>query len=833
MKRTLLAILLLASVAFPRSPETRRYLRSPIDEILWHRQNQARQPALAASGADSGRVLGLLPDAGNVAVMDESDGVVVAATQFDIDLRTLEFQASGADAAQYTYAIREQRFDAEAVSAGTRLGLGDDEAARVALAFSFPFFGRRHTAVFVHSDGNLTFVEPDATLTRDVQRLVAGPPRIAPFFTDLDPSQPGATISFLSTASRFLVTWSNIPFWSRTPGPQIPRQTLQAALFPDGRIEFSYRGIILTAATTDGAIVGIAPGSGAVDQVSMVDFSAPPSATPQRAAVAEEFSTQPRFDVQALTSKFYRNHENTYDFLVIFDAVDRNFGVCGISLGVRNAVRGIGLGVTNAFIEEFDFSSDFGSPGRLQNFIYMGPLGQFPASPAEVMGRRSLCGPNSTLSVLGREAGHRFLARALFVDPATGRPSNELLGRDFENWNFYLNTDASIMEGHQIEDKGAGVSPRFETKEIIQRFSALDQYLMGLRAPEEVPATFLVRNPSIASTEFSRSSFPQSGLFFDGTRVDVTVQMIQAAEGRRAPDHTVAQRNFRVAFLYLIPAGTNPTPADVAKIERIRTEFEAYFRRATGDRAEAEARLVKQLQLSVSPAAGVLAGRAATASVTLGAPAAAPVTVNLTASDAGISVPGSVTIPAGQRTVAFSITGNSAGVTQLTARGPDDSYETARASIQVRGDGAALRLEDLWNEGLTAGLVWTRQELLTFLALSLDVGLPPPETSFNGQAGQTINQELIFRLRDTNFVPYPGARIEALASGTGSVAGSNLVTDARGWVRIAWKLDANPGPNTLTIRLADQPEVTGTVRAVGLPTPSRHRDPRPPIPAAP
>jgi hypothetical protein len=47
-------------------------------------------------------------------------------------------------------------------------------------------------------------------------------------------------------------------------------------------------------------------------------------------------------------------------------------------------------------------------------------------------------------------------------------------------------------------------------------------------------------------------------------------------------------------------------------------------------------------------------------------------------------------------------------------------------------------------------------------------------------------------------------------------------------VRVAWKLDPNPGPNTLIVRLPDAPDVSATVRAVGLATPSRHRDPRSP-----
>src|SRR5262249_31941924 len=142
----------------------------------------------------------------------------------------------------------------------------------------------------------------------------------------------------------------------------------------------------------------------------------------------------------------------------------------------------------------------------------------------------------------------------------------------------------------------------------------------------------------------------------DGTRLDITVPMIVQAEGPRAPDLSVAQKRFRFAFALLLPAGSTPSAADITKLDRFRTAWETYFASATNDRAQAETKLVKQLQLSVWPAAGLIQGRTATATVTLGAPAGAPVTVNLSASTGAISVPSSVTVAAGSRAADFTIT---------------------------------------------------------------------------------------------------------------------------------------------------------------------------------
>ena len=40
---------------------------------------------------------------------------------------------------------------------GEKIPLGDDDSARVALPFTFPFYAGRYAEAFVNSDGNVTF----------------------------------------------------------------------------------------------------------------------------------------------------------------------------------------------------------------------------------------------------------------------------------------------------------------------------------------------------------------------------------------------------------------------------------------------------------------------------------------------------------------------------------------------------------------------------------------------------------------------------------------------------------------------------------------------------
>ena len=94
-----------------------------------------------------------------------------------------------------------------------------------------------------------------------------------------------------------------------------------------------------------------------------------------------------------------------------------------------------------------------------------------------------ILGENTALAVIAHETGHRWLTQFQFND-GRGSLSDAMLGRQRAHWSFFMDSDASVMEGNDIEDLGGG---QFRTVDAVKRFSRLDQYLMGLIPPGSVP----------------------------------------------------------------------------------------------------------------------------------------------------------------------------------------------------------------------------------------------------------------------------------------------------------------------------------------------------------
>ncbi|MBI3696914.1 MAG: hypothetical protein HY238_19030, partial [Acidobacteria bacterium] len=698
------------------------------------RHRQARLHRALALESEQPRVL---PDIGSLAVVDDSEGAVIRPNLFDLNGRSVRFAPSGAVASQYAALPQPLGFDADAAQAGLALtGLGDDDSRLVRLPFAFPFYGQRYDSVYINSDGNLTFtIKDDASTNRSLGRAVSGPPRIFPFFEDLDPFQRDAAVRYFAAPDRAVVTWDRVPQWVRVGIGA--RQTFQVALYPDGRIEFHYRDININK-----AVVGIAPG-GTRNGETAAHFSAG-MASPVGGAIAEIFSASTELDVVAISQKFYRSHEDAYEYVVLFNSLGltEGPGTFASERNIRNRVLGIGNILRASPV--FDAGDEFGSPLRLQSFLNMGPLTNYPANPTDVLPLFATS-RNTTLTILGQESGHRFLAYARYLDPTTNQPSLGLLGRDNAHWSFFFNSDASVVEGNRIVDLGEGQSPRFLTTATVQHYSAVDQYLMGLRPASEAPPTFLVRNPSLP---ISPSSGPQAGRSFDGTRQDITVQMIADAEGRRVPDATVAQKHFNFAFVLLVQQGAQPASEDLAQLERVRLAWEQFFNAAVDNRGTANTGLVKQLRLSTWPAGGVLTGSPASATVSIAALLNRDLAVQLATSDSAlVTVPASVTIPAGRTSVSVSISGIRQGVAELTARVSDPAYEVSRTFVQVRTDPTQLRLETV-----SGG-------------------------DQQGVRGAMLLQPVVFRLRDENDVPFSGVSVNFVASGDGAAIPPRLVTD--------------------------------------------------------
>jgi hypothetical protein len=388
-------------------------------------------------------------------------------------------------------------------------------------------------------------------------RFLSGPPRVAAFFADLDPSRGGAVAARLGPA-RAVFSWTGVP-----GGAQINRNSFQVALLPGGEIDLVYGSEMQSRE----AIVGLSPGAAAT--LTAVDLSAARPSSVSGAAV-ERFSETERLDLASTVRRFYLGHPDLFEQVVVYTTRSLNplGGSLAFEINVKNEVRGIGLDLR-------DDSAAWGSGGRLESVVFMDVVDPY----LDVGG----------FEILGHEVAHRWLAHLRFDDPS-GAGSGALLGRGGVHWSFFLDSDASVMEGNEIADAGGG---RFQTVDFARRYSPLDQYAMGLRAPDEVPDFFFVEGADNfrPNRPYKFSSSPEAGVSFTGLRRTVRMRDVVAAMGPRVPEAAHAPRSSRLAFVLVADAAAPATSTRSAGLGRIRSRFEALFREATEGRGSVETSL--------------------------------------------------------------------------------------------------------------------------------------------------------------------------------------------------------------------------------------------------
>ncbi|MFN7933309.1 MAG: hypothetical protein U0R19_08285 [Bryobacteraceae bacterium] len=695
------------------------------EELFLHaRSMAARQKAgLRAASGPPGK------DIGNIAVMYDSAGVVSRRNPFNLASKGITFTPSPGFKG-YRFETKESSFDDYASSGGALLVMDDDDSRRVDLPFAFPFYGQTWSEMWINSDGNVTFGQGDSQpVTKTVGLLSGGPPRIAPVFADLDPSRTGG-VRFYADATKAVITWLEIPEFgviSRT-------NTMQLRIYPDGRIEAAYPSVAVS-----NGVTGISPGfaTGATELVSFLQGST----TEYTAAIAERFTSTEALDTVLLAQRFYETHDDAYDYLAVYNNIGIFARTASVAteLTVRSTWRA-GFGDTVV-----DAGRQYGSANRLQAMLTMGPLSNYSPDPYGPVPLRGSTG-DTPLSILAHEVGHLFLALASIREE--GNPqSRPMLTSDLAHWSAVFNAEASFIEGTRIADNGENVSPRFATVATVEHYSPLDQYLMGLRAPEEVPGTFLVRRSGR-----SPNTLPQKGITFNGDRQNIEAADVIAAEGRRSPDHTVAQRQFRMAVIFVVREGTEPTEEEIAQLERLRSEFEGYYAKATDDRAKMETALQSNLHLSVWPAAGVVEAASVNASVSIDRVLDNDLTFALRSRHGLTELPESVIIPAGKRSASFPLKGLQSGVDEILAEAGAEGYFRTEARIQV------------------APLSNVRLDVIASEPAALQI-----------------------RATDMNLIPYPGLRI-LVSTNSGSVSvGDSAITGPDGIARLRWTPESKDG----------------------------------------
>jgi hypothetical protein len=502
---------------------------------------------------------------GDIAILQDNGSLIVAPNPFDLGGVGLRFDANE----QGGYDVRRTS-PTFSSSLGQRLPLGDDDGTEQQLSFTFPFYGPPRGSAWVNSDGNLTFGQRDvSTDARSLGRVLSGPPRVAPFFADLNPAAGGG-IFLNADPAGFTVTWCAVPDYDSTG-----KLTAQASLLPGGAVEIR----IDSSTTLRDGVVALSPGTttsfDSVDLSKVGDTPTPGGDT----AVGERFAAQPDLDVVGATRRFFAEFTDEYDQLVFWtDQRVTDSNTFAYESTIENAITGIGQ-------EILSLSRSYGSEGRLQSVLVMDDVAKYSDDPS-----RRINGENTTAALVAHETGHRWGATLRFRD-ADGPVLDTLLGRQLAHWSFFFDSDASVLEGNLIQDNGDGT---FETVGADERYGPLDLYAMGLIEAKEVPPVVLVEDPVITSptnTSFNRESPPRSGVTFKGTPRTVTIDQVISAMGARNPPAPEAPRVQRQAWVYVVGQGRTADPTAIAKLEAIRQTFEGFFRDATGGRMTVETRL--------------------------------------------------------------------------------------------------------------------------------------------------------------------------------------------------------------------------------------------------
>lgn len=263
-------------------------------------------------------------------------------------------------------------------------------------------------------------------------------------------------------------------------------------------------------------------------------------------------------------------HPDDSQFIVMFTTFKLPAGIGALYQSVANDVEGIGyehIAELDAVIPQaiFDDTPDSQVIGFLHMNEWTQYLGEDPG------------GVNDRLIslIFGQELGHAWLAFPHYLD-AEGTDRSDILGRADAHWSFYLNSGGSPVEGHAWTDNRDGTFTA--VKQDFYTFSDLDLYLMGLLPPQDVAPFFIIDDPHDcidAASEDGSCAPPEAFRFqadqyrVSGTRRDLTVDDVIAAQGARLPAFPDAPTEYDVSFILVLGPGDVLDEGELALVDAI------------------------------------------------------------------------------------------------------------------------------------------------------------------------------------------------------------------------------------------------------------------------
>ena len=259
---------------------------------------------------------------------------------------------------------------------------------------------------------------------------------------------------------------------------------------------------------------------------------------------------------KAVLQEFYNNEGDNYDFVFIFTEFEFDTGeAAAFAITLENGVEGIGLDIR-------DFSTDFHSE-KLQSIINMASLDRWKFNPSDPK-------YDDLLGTMMHEVMHRWGIRVKYID-AQNQVSNRLLGRADVHWNYFLNSNASVMYGSLWEETQAN---QFKTTDVRHGLSPLDLYLAGFASKDSVADIFVINNGS-AGVRIDIP--PLIGTEITGDKEVISIDDIIAYEGEREPDYNNSQHQFDIKFILLKAADDELNPKSIANLFVLQKEFQKRF----------------------------------------------------------------------------------------------------------------------------------------------------------------------------------------------------------------------------------------------------------------
>ena len=288
--------------------------------------------------------------------------------------------------------------------------------------------------------------------------------------------------------------------------------------------------------------------------------------------------------------QFYMTHADIYDFMVVFTTYVPQMNMQQ-GLAVQYTVKGINR---EGSWSPYGPASAWGSAGRLIGGTRMCNIDQYPDDPDVPISNNPLSpfAGMSTVELLAHEFSHYWLMAMDFKKEGMTENHTGLRGYEDganQHWNAYASSGPSAMYGQHYLDNGDGTATLYPAEP--RKYGHLDQYVMGLRAPEEVdPILFLCSSADIEQCREGSPAIPMSkssaekvmsGMYLHY----VTIGDVVRAMGPRIPAAADAPKHWNVAFVIINLPGQDPFPNQITRLDTLRVRFQEWFEWATDGRA--------------------------------------------------------------------------------------------------------------------------------------------------------------------------------------------------------------------------------------------------------